>query len=435
VTSEDGFSERQPKKHKIEESQPLLLLGRDDETSSRLKPVHAFIRQQIEVFAATAAELAQPAPGRKHPIIHGQVGIRCRHCRHLPVRDRVKRAVCYPSKVKKIYHSVSDMKFAHFTQCQELPHDVRAKFVALREESKTGNKKSDKKSLKRKGDSSSCSTAKYYEESALNMGMMDGSGGIFMSQEESQLGTLSVVSMPRQQVTEPDETRKAANIPEGERMSMETSAPDDHVCTENSLALTSLANLSAMTLATPEDAESLNPLHCFVRKQLELFAANETDVAAPAPGRKTPVVLGQVGIRCRHCAKLPAKDRVKRAVCYPPNVQGVYHAVSNMKFDHFAICPALPFESREEFNALRKSSVRRGIKKRSGSSIPGRSSTSDYYEKAAVAKGLVDSDTGIRFAEAVVGKDKVHYCKGAANVQTLSLSGLSALAMAACHAV
>jgi hypothetical protein len=85
-----------------------LLLARqmDDEI---LNPLHAFVRKQIEVFTATQAEMAQPAPGRKNPIQLRQVGLRCIHCRDLPVKDRVKRAVCYPSSVGRVYHSVSDM--------------------------------------------------------------------------------------------------------------------------------------------------------------------------------------------------------------------------------------------------------------------------------------------------------------------------------------
>ena len=82
--------ERQSKKPRLEEAP--VLLGRDDADSALpLKPLHAFIRQQIEVFSATPLELNQPAPGRKQAIQLGQVGIRCRHCSHLPVRNRVKR--------------------------------------------------------------------------------------------------------------------------------------------------------------------------------------------------------------------------------------------------------------------------------------------------------------------------------------------------------
>lgn len=83
----------------------ILLLSRPGDDAV-LSPLHTYIRQHIEVFTATEVEISQPAPGRKNPIQLGQVGLRCIHCRHLPVRERVKRAVCYPSSVGRVYHSV-----------------------------------------------------------------------------------------------------------------------------------------------------------------------------------------------------------------------------------------------------------------------------------------------------------------------------------------
>lgn len=42
------------------------------------------------------------------------------------------------------------------------------------------------------------------------------------------------------------------------------------------------------------DPEHLSQYQCLVRKQIELFEANETDVEAGAQGRNKPIVLGQV---------------------------------------------------------------------------------------------------------------------------------------------
>ena len=103
---------------------------------------------------------------------------------------------------------------------------------------------------------------------------------------------------------------------------------------------------SGVPLGTETDRQYLNPLHCFVRRNVEVFVATDDDITAPSPGRKVRVGVGQVGIRCIHCAKLPSKDRVKRAVCYPPSVSAIYHSVSNMKFDHFGSCRGLPEEAR-----------------------------------------------------------------------------------------
>ena len=99
-----------------------------------LNALHVFVRQQIEIFAASSTEMAQPAPRRKIAIRLNQVGLRCIHCKGLQPKDRVKRATCYPSCVGRVYHSVSDMKFDHFPNCKGLSTQLKAEFDALKAE-------------------------------------------------------------------------------------------------------------------------------------------------------------------------------------------------------------------------------------------------------------------------------------------------------------
>jgi hypothetical protein len=42
------------------------------------------------------------------------------------------------------------------------------------------------------------------------------------------------------------------------------------------------------------DPENLSEYQCLIRKQIELFEANETDIQAGAQGRNKPIILGQV---------------------------------------------------------------------------------------------------------------------------------------------
>jgi hypothetical protein len=49
------------------------------------------------------------------------------------------------------------------------------------------------------------------------------------------------------------------------------------------------------------DDDSLSAYQCMVRRQIEIFEARTEDVESNAQGRNKPIVLGQVGIRCRHC--------------------------------------------------------------------------------------------------------------------------------------
>eukprot|EP00978_Attheya_sp_CCMP212_P010715 scaffold26035_cov34-Attheya_sp.AAC.4 len=89
-----------------EPSTQLLALKED---VCHLNAIHVFVRENVEVFTATAEDMSKPAPGRKNPIRLGQVGLRCIHCRHISGKKRIKRAVCYPTSLKRLYHSVSDM--------------------------------------------------------------------------------------------------------------------------------------------------------------------------------------------------------------------------------------------------------------------------------------------------------------------------------------
>jgi hypothetical protein len=401
-----------------------VLLARDQDVNV-LSPLHVFVRKQIEVFTATAAELSQPAPGRKLPIQLQQVGIRCIHCRDVPSRKRVKRAVCYPSSVGRVYHSVSDMKFDHFSTCKHLPEDVRATFEALKSEGKRGN---DKKTTTSGKSSSSfaSSTAQYYHDAALLMGMVDGKGGIFLDAANQFCHTISPqvtpTSLPKLTLDEHSHLPQAPTLPtenppkklgttcdlvlHGSRSAPQESNNADSVSkmplssSFHDSALSSL--LVPVALATPSDKEHLNPLHCFVRQHIEIFPASDEDIAAPAPGRKNRVLLGQVGIRCIHCARLPIKDRVKRAVCYPPSVNGIYHSASNMKFDHFGLCQGLPPQSREKFAALKTACTRRGTAGNNGSRGGMANSTAQFYRDSAAQMGLVDTASGIRFRSCIV---------------------------------
>jgi hypothetical protein len=77
----------------------------------------------------------------------------------------------------------------------------------------------------------------------------------------------------------------------------------------------------AIPLSMSCDDQSLSSYQCLVRQQVELFQATQHDIDANAQGRNRPIVLGQVGIRCRHCANLPPKARKSGAVYFPSKVR------------------------------------------------------------------------------------------------------------------
>ena len=68
------------------------------------------------------------------------------------------------------------------------------------------------------------------------------------------------------------------------------------------------------------DRMRLSPFQCLARQQIELFEATEKDVQSGARGRNNPIILGQVGIRCKHCAHLSPTSRNRGAVYFPTKV-------------------------------------------------------------------------------------------------------------------
>jgi hypothetical protein len=84
-------------------------------------------------------------------------------------------------------------------------------------------------------------------------------------------------------------------------------------------------------LSLPSDDNNLSEYQCLLRAQIDLFAATPVDIDGNAQGRNKPIVLGQVGIRCRHCHANPSTSRRARgAVYFPAKLSGLYQAAQNM---------------------------------------------------------------------------------------------------------
>ena len=138
-----------------------------------------------------------------------------------------------------------------------------------------------------------------------------------------------------------------------------------------------------LLLALPEDVMALSKPLCIIRENVEVFRATSRDVDAPAPGRKNPVSVGQVGLRCIHCRHM--SDRVKRAVCYPSSLHRFYRTITDMKLDHFTACPGVPQEIKGALDNLKVLSSR------------STGTTMRYFVDSAMKLGLVDTDGGVRF--------------------------------------
>ena len=360
--------------------EPSSIILATPQDADNLNSIHCFVRKHIEVFAATKEETSAPCPGRKTPLVLGQVGLRCIHCKAVHPRLRTKRAVCYPRSISRVYNCVSDMKFDHFSNCNYLPLNVKKEFEALNQINGAKGRV--------KG---SNNTAKFYFDSAVKLGMKEEGDHVTLD-GKIPAGESSVFHPPQEASSTTSSLNSLKPLPEPAAIHpapQKISPRKDPALTSSAFHTNNSTITNRCLLATPTDEQALNPIHCFVRQNVEAFIANEEDVSAPRPGRKQKVSLGQVGIRCIRCKHLSPKNRVKRAICYPPTISNLYHAVSNMKFDHFGACKGLSAQDRQEFCNIKNMS-----KRKSNGNV---SSTAKYYEDSAKNDlGLVDTADGIR---------------------------------------
>ena len=98
------------------------------------------------------------------------------------------------------------------------------------------------------------------------------------------------------------------------------------------------------------DVSAFPPFQVLLRQNLEFFEVNHEDlVVINKMGRKDTVVLGQVGLRCRACSRLPPDQRPPSACLFPTKLDEVFQAAQQMTGNHIIpCCPCLPNDVRNE---------------------------------------------------------------------------------------
>ncbi len=150
--------------------------------------------------------------------------------------------------------------------------------------------------------------------------------------------------------------------------------------------------VTRMSLYMSDDRGKLNDNQIFLRRQIEIFKASNEDILTLTRGKNKPIVLQQVGIRCRFCSQVPVGKRRKGSTYFPSNLMGLYQAAQNLSVEHLqsGLCPELPPDVKERFLCIAS-----GIK--SVASCAGKK----YWAEAGRMLGLIDTEDGIRFAEDV----------------------------------
>lgn len=373
----------------------LLLALPEDKVS--LSETLCIVRENIEVFLATEKEVKAPAPGRKRPVLVGQIGLRCIHCRSATLQyDKVKRAVCFPSSLRRIYRTVIDMKLDHFKACKYVPDSLKIRL----EELKNGNARS------------TGTTMQYFVQAAQKMGMVDGVHGIRMFGKNATIAstvttTTTVATSPSSPHPHPPPTMtevRRQDIHRKRKFPATTEAASFSLSRDESVGgesnFTSLEGSSTeisihdniqyfegkTVLSLPSDKSALSPLRCFLRENTVAFSATAEDIAVRTPTTFS-VQLGQVGIGCKHCYFLPPRERSNRAVCFPFSIGRIYQSVADIQRFHMAECSMIPADVKARFNELQDASSKgsKGL------------ATRQYWIMAAKKIGLTDTSNGIRF--------------------------------------
>jgi hypothetical protein len=140
-------------------------------------------------------------------------------------------------------------------------------------------------------------------------------------------------------------------------------------------------------LALDGDEDWLTPLHCFVRKHcVEVFTAADGDTSkTTAKGKRKPIVLGQIGIRCPHCNKKNDDTPNRGSTYYPNSIGHVYNATMNLLHRHLFFCSNMPPELLKKYAILKKDDARSGTSK-------------TYWMESAKSLGFVDTLSGIKLS-------------------------------------
>lgn len=248
----------------------LLALPEDEE---HLSPLHCFMRKHcVELFTRSAGDV---------------VGIQCQHCKHRT--SRAERAVCYPSALKNIYHSIETWQRRHSAACQDMPSWCKREMAALMRESRSG----------------AGGRRSYWEESAKRLGMVDTELGIRFAHPP---GTVLPVATPR----------------------------------------SALPLRPSLPIVQPEDMDlNITGFLYMLMDQMETCYFSEQDRVGGRSKVKT-CRLGYPGVQCKHCGGKAGFGRY-----FPLSKAALTSANSDRNiYNHIAKCRKCPDHIRDTLSQL-----------------------------------------------------------------------------------
>ena len=327
--------------------------------------------------------------GKRENIKIGYGGLQCIHCIEAPSARKF-----FWSTVDRLANSFAEIP-SHILKCKHCPSDVKDALLTLK--------------------------GRHHDQMQM---LPRGSQKVFFrrmwrrlhDRDESHVHSTPIRSHPSS--TFPDEERGIDPSPSAVHASPESALP----AAASLLAMgQSLPNQDLWSgrdnileekhervlLAIPEDKNWLSDMDCFVRNNIEVFTAKQIDVDNAVADHKYPIKVGQVGIRCVHCAEASAGAVRNMAVSFPYSISGIYESVREFHRLHLESCPNIPTD-------IKDASTKLGGGSSSLSSVLRR-----YYVQAARALGLFDTqDDGIAAGGKPVPLSTVGFQSPAATLTT-----------------
>ena len=143
----------------------------------------------------------------------------------------------------------------------------------------------------------------------------------------------------------------------------------------------------AVDLYMPRDEFVLSEHQILLRKQIEFFQATPVDIQVFTPGRRKEISVGQVGIRCKHCARgLDKRNYVKGTMYFPSTLRALYQAAQNCGKVHLSDkCPTVSNEVKVQLKAYMEMPTSSGY------------GGKQYWSDCAMERGVCETTGGLRF--------------------------------------
>ncbi|GKY94725.1 hypothetical protein MPSEU_000437900 [Mayamaea pseudoterrestris] len=309
-----------------------------------LSELQVYLRSNFaEAFSASEDDIAVLMHGRNKPISLGQIGIRCRWCKHDSPAERGQQATSYPSLISGIYNSVQQMLRLHLDSCLSMPHDVRDKieYLKLSCSSRGGRKQ-------------------YWIDSARRIGLTDTPTGIhFVRDPDEPLPPLSGPSVAARDATAlrkkrpPVASYTTNNVP---RLKTAPSKARPFIQDENyedeysgrimDINMPSQPPKDAAPLVFPEDKPLISDYLYLTMEQMALCNLMEADRVGCYKTRK----VGFPGIACRHCVGQAGCGRY-----FPASEASLSQTTTSQTIlNHVRNCRRCPAHIRDELEIMKR---------------------------------------------------------------------------------